>query len=242
MKSLLTLACTLCFFVSSSYGQDITVDEIVDTYFENIGGKEAWREIKSMKVTGDGIQMGMKFPVTVISKEPNLQRFDVEIQGMTLTDAYDGEVAWGINPFTGQTEPEKKSDDESAEAAKESFQDDLLDYKEKGSTLALEGTEEYEGSEVYKLVLTRADGEERIYFFDTEILIPLAVRSTMKAGQMKGQVIDFVSGDYQEVEGVMVPHSMKQVVGGQTMLEMITNTVEINVPISDQEFAFPGNE
>jgi len=105
----------------------------------------------------------------------------------------------------------------------------------------MEGTEEYEGSEVYKLKLTRDDGEERIYFFDTELYIPIAMRMTVNSGPMKGQVIDAVSSDFQEVDGVMIPFSFIQKVGGQTMLEFIANEVEINVPLTDEEFAFPGN-
>ncbi len=241
MRSLLTLACALFLFTTTSNAQDVSVDEIVDTYFENIGGKDAWRDIKSMKMTGEGVQMGMKFPVTMINKEPNLTRLDVSVQGMTLTQAFDGDVSWGTNPFAGQTEPTKLSDEESAEAAKENFQDDLLDYKEKGYTLTMEGKDEYEGSEVYKLKLTREDGDERIYFFDTELYIPIAMRMTVQSGQMKGQVIDAVSSDFQEVDGVMVPFSFIQKVGGQTMLEFIASEVELNAPIADEEFAFPGN-
>ena len=241
MRSLLTLACSLFLFASTSYAQEVTVDEIVDTYYENIGGKEAWREIKTMKFIGEGVQMGMKFPVTMISKEPNLNRLDVSIQGMTMIQAFDGEVAWATNPFAGQTEPTKMSDEESEEAGKENFQDDLLDYKEKGYTLTLEGKDEYEGSEVYKLKLVRGEGDERIYFFDTEIMIPIAMRMTPQTGQMKGQVIDAISSDFQEVDGVMVPFSFKQKIGGQTMLEFIASEVQLNTPMTDEEFAFPGN-
>ena len=241
MKSILTLTCTLFLFAFTSTAQEVSVDEIVDTYFENIGGKDAWREIKTMKFTGEGVQMGMKFPVTMLNKAPNLTRLDVSIQGMTLTEAFDGEVAWGTNPFAGQTDPAKKSDEESAEAAKENFQDDLLDYKEKGYTLTMEGKDEYEGSEVYKLKLTREDGDERIYFFDTELYIPIAMRMTPKTGQLKGQVLDAISSDFQEVDGVMVPFSFVQKLGGQTMLEFKATEVELNVPITDEEFAFPGN-
>ena len=186
-------------------------------------------------------QLGMKFPVTVLAKEPNLTKVDVDIQGMKITEAYDGEVAWATNPFGGMTEPTKKSDEETVEAAKEMFQDDLLDYKEKGHTVTLEGTEEYEGTETYKLKLLRADGTGRIYFFDTELMIPIAMRTTPQTGQMKGQTIDAISSDFQEVDGLMVPFSLKQTVGGQTMMEMIATKVELNVAISDAEFSFPGN-
>ena len=89
MKSLFTIALIAFISVGSTYGQDVTVDEIVDTYYEAIGGKEAWRKVKTMKITGEGVQMGMKFPVTVLAKEPNLTKVDVDIQGMKITEAYD---------------------------------------------------------------------------------------------------------------------------------------------------------
>lgn len=185
--------------------------------------------------------MGMNFPLTVLQKEPNLSKVLVDVQGMQIIEAYDGEVAWATNPFGGMTEPTKKNEEESAEAGKENFQDDLLDYKKKGNTVTYEGTEEYEGTETYKLKLTRADGVERIYFFDSELSIPIAVRSFVKTGQLKGQTVDNVTSDYQEVDGLMIPFSMKQSVNGQTMMEMVIKSVELNVPISNAEFEFPGN-
>lgn len=241
MKSGITIYLSLLFFVTSAQAQTPTVDEIIDGYFENIGGKEAWRQVKSMKIVGDGLQMGMNFPVVVQSKEPNLTKVTVDVQGMQIVEAYDGEIAWAINPFGGMTEATKKSEEETVEAAKETFQDDLLDYKDKGNMVTLEGTEEYEGTECYKLSLKRADGLERVYFFDSELFVPVAMRSFMKAGQMKGQTMDNVTSDYQEVDGLMVPFSMKQTVGGQTVMEMVIKSIEVNVPISDEEFTFPGN-
>ena len=233
----------LTFFITTSFTlvAQPSVDEIVDTYFENIGGKDAWRGIKSMKIVGQGVQMGMNFPLTVIAKEPNLNKLTVDVQSMQIIEAFDGEVAWTVNPFGGMTEPSKMSEEETKEASKQMFQDALLDYKEKGHALTMEGTEEYEGTEVFKLKLLKADGDEVIYFFDSEIMIPVAVRNFMNAGQLKGQSVDTITSDYQEVNGVMVPFSMKQAVNGQTMLEMTATSVELNVPIADSEFSFPGN-
>jgi len=168
MKFRITSLLFLLICASSLISQAPSVDEIIDTYYENIGGKDAWRAIKSMKISGDGMQMGMSFPLTVIAKEPNLQKVEVDISGQQIVDAFDGEVAWAVNPFAGGTTPTKKSELESAEAAKESFQDALLDYKEKGHTVTMEGEDEYEGSAVYKLKLVQANGLERLYFFDQD--------------------------------------------------------------------------
>lgn len=226
----------------SATAQDVTVDEIIDNYFENIGGKDAWREVKSMKMVGEGVQMGMKFPVTVIAKAPNSTKFTVDFQGMQMIEAFDGETAWATNPFAGQTEPTAKSAEEAAEAAKEKFQDALLDYKEKGHTVTLEGEDTFFDTPVYKLKLVTKEGATKTYYFDQELFVPLAIDQEVLVGPMKGKIITSETSDYQEVDGLMVPFSMTQKIDGQTMFTMISQTVELNVAISDEEFAFPGNK
>ena len=242
MKSFsLTFILSLAYFFLANPAQAQTADEIIDNYYENIGGKDAWRAVKSMKITGEGAQQGMSFPLTVVSKAPNSTKFSVDIQGMKLIEAFDGTNAWTINPFAGITDPTLKSEEEAKEAAKQEFQDALLDYKDKGHTVTLEGTEEYEGTETFKLKLVKKNGDEMIYFFDTELFIPVAMRNYMTTGEMKGRSMDTVSSDYQEVDGLMVPFGMKQKMDGKVVLEMTATEVLINVEIADEEFAFPGS-
>ena len=216
-----------------------TADEIIDTYLENTGGKDAWRTVKSMKITGNGAQMGMNFPLTVYAKYPNKNKVVVDIQGKQMIEAFDGEVAWTINPFMGGTEPTKKTPEEAAEAAKETFEDDLLDYAEKGHTVSLEGTEEVDGVNAHKLKLTKKSGDEVMYFFDPDDLVPIMVRNFPQAGPMKGQTIETYSSDYQEVDGLFVPFSIEQKVGGQTMMTMTADKIELDVEIEDSSFSFP---
>lgn len=241
MKSTLLLFASVFVFAFTATAQDVSVDEIIDTYYENIGGKEAWREIKTMRIEGEGIQMGMKFPAIVLAKTPNKTKLTVDIQGMQMIEAFDGATAWATNPFAGQTEPAKKSEEETAEAAKNAFQDELLDYKEKGHTLTFEGSEEYLGTPVHKLKLVTKKGKTTTYYFDQELSVPIAMAQEMVSGPMKGKVIVTEMSDYQEVDGLMVAFSMTQKMDGQTFLEMVSNKVELNAPITDAEFEFPGN-
>lgn len=240
MKILQTLLLAMVLsLTSSAIANAQTADEIIDTYLENTGGKDAWRKIKSMKITGNGAQMGMTFPLTVYAKHPNKNKVVVDIQGKQLIEAFDGEVAWTINPFMGGTEPTKKTAEEAAEAAKETFEDDLLDYAEKGHSVALEGTEEIEGVNAHKLKLTKKSGDEVMYFFDPDDFVPIMVRNFPQAGPMKGQTIETYSSDYQEVDGLFVPFSIEQKVGGQTMMTMTADKVELDVEIEDSSFSFP---
>ena len=85
-------------------------------------------------------------------------------------EAFDGQTAWTINPFMGGTEPQKKSAEESTEAGKQMFEDDLMDFARKGHKASLEGTEEVDGVKAMVVKLTTKDGDDRFYYFDPETM------------------------------------------------------------------------
>jgi outer membrane lipoprotein-sorting protein len=80
-----------------------TADEILEKMIEAQGGKKALEAIKSTTLSGSMqiIQMNITGSLTMSQKEPNKVRVDVEMMGMTFTQAYDGTTAWSTNPQTG---------------------------------------------------------------------------------------------------------------------------------------------
>lgn len=228
-------------FQTPSFAQKAPdVDQIIDNYFEAIGGKENWKELHSMRFSGNSVNMGMTFPTEVISMRPNLQKVTAEFQNMQYVEAYDGTTAWMLNPFSGATEATKKTEEETKEAAKNNFEDELLDYKSKGHQLSLEGTEEVDGTSTYKLKLTKADGDEVLYFFDTEAYVPLMIRTFAKTGPMEGQAVEIYFSDYDEVDGLMIAHSIEQKMNGQTIMQMTAEKIELNPEdIDASDFAYP---
>lgn len=228
-------------FLMTNFAQAQSLDKILSNYFENIGGVEKWKSFNSMKITGSTEAMGMSFGIVVYSKRPNKQLVEVDVQGMKIVEAYDGETAWAINPMAGGTEPAKKTEAEAKEQGKQMFEDEFIDYKDKGHTVTLEGKEDLQGTEVFKIKLVTKAGDEKFYFFDTENFVPIMVKAFVAEGQMKGQTIEMYFSDYQETgSGVIVAHSIEQKVGGQTMMSMSAEKIEFDVDdISDSDFAFP---
>lgn len=233
----------LCAILSFSYATNVvvaqTAEEIVNNYYTAIGGVDAWKNLNNIKMTGEAENYGMTFPLTVYSMRPNLQKVVVDIQGQQFVEAFDGEVSWTINPFMGGTDPVKKSEDETKEAAKQVFEDDLIAYKEKGHSISLMGTEEIDGINTYKLKLTKADGDEIIYFFDTENFVPVVIRRFINFGELKGKAVDTYVSDYDAVEGLMMPFSFEQKVDGQTFMKSNFKTIEFNTDVSADYFKFP---
>ena len=227
-------------FFATAIAQD--VDDILAKYYESIGGVEVWKDLNSMKMTGTSSMQGMEFPIAVYSKRPNLEKVEIEVQGMQIVQAFDGTVAWHINPFQGDTEATKGDVDMTNEAAKKRFEPDLIDYKAKGHMVELLGDDEIEGAEVYKLKLTKKDGDEVIYFFEKENHVPIMERAFANAGPMKGQAVETYLSDYEEVEGLVLPTTFDSKVNGKTILQFTMKEIELNAEITEEVFMFPGEE
>ena len=134
------------------------MDDILKNYYEKIGGVENWKKLESMKMTGKSTAMGMTSPVTMYTMKPNLSKREMNIMGKEMVIAFDGTDAWMINPFDGSEGAKKQGDEASKQSAKQKFEDELIDYKEKGHQLELSGTEELNGKNTYKVKMTKKEG------------------------------------------------------------------------------------
>lgn len=231
----------LSFFIFTFQNTEAqTVDEILANYFENTGGLENWKNLESTKSTGKFLQQGMEFPFTSMRKAPNMFKTVADVQGKTIIpQAYDGETAWSLNPFAMQTEPTAMPEEEQKEIALEAeFEDSFINYKEKGYKVELEGTETIEGTECFKVKLTKKEDNVSYYFFDTENFVPIMTRTFIKTGPYKGQESESYMSDYDEAGGFIMPYSIVQKVAGQTVATIKVENFEINPEIDDSEFAF----
>jgi len=245
MKKLTQLFSILMFSfltVSVAQAQDVSVDEIVKTYLENIGGEEAWKKVESMSMSGTSAAQGMTMPVSLTSMAPTYFKMELDFQGKKMVQAFDGESAWMINPFAGG-EATKMDEEQSKQFGKQKFQDEFIDYAEKGHSIELAGTEEVDGAETYKVKMTKKDGDVVFYYFDTENFVPIMVKAFVDSGPAKGQSSETYMSDYQEVDGLMIAHTTEQKVGGATMFSFTAEKIELNSKeVTAESFAFPAEE
>lgn len=249
MKKSLILSAFALFFVFAAQAQ--TAEEIIEKYLQNIGGKDKLRALKSVKMTGKGKQGPMEFPMTMIQTAEGKEKNTFTFQGKEMVQpAFDGTTGWSTNFMTMKAEKMETEDAENKKREAGDFPDAFLDYAKKGYKIALEGKEKVEGTECFKIKLTKktmlVDGKEEenvvYYFFDTENYVPLVIRSTTKKGQAKGATIDVVLSDFQEVNGVFFPFSISQKFNGQVGFTMVMEKIETNVAVDDKIFAFPVEE
>ncbi len=117
----------------------------------------------------------------------------------------------------------------------------LTDYKAKGSTVELVGTEDIDGRKAYHLKVTKKSGQIQHYFLDADSGIDLRVQTTLEQGGQQMNITSDLS-NYQEVSGVMVPFSMKQSMNGMPLMQMTIEKVEFNVPMDDSIFKMPAKK
>jgi len=217
-----------------------TVDDIIAHHVETIGGKDALKAVTTMRMTGTMSMGGMQVPVTIEQKRPRMFRMEMEMQGMKIITAYDGEKAWGVMPMMGKTEPELLGEDQRKQMESQSeFDGPLVDYEEKGNQVELVGKEDVEGTEAYKLKVTRKSGDVMYLYLDTEYFLPFQTEARIS---MQGNEMNVTTklGDYQEVGGILVPYSFEQVFeGAPTGANVTFDKVEVNVDIDDTKFTLP---
>lgn len=228
-----------------------TVDEIIDNYFENTGGVENWEKIEGVKMSAKVNQGGMEIPIEIVQLKSGKMMTTINFQGQSIKQGvFDGEVLWSTNFMTQKAE---KSDEEATNMVKNEmnqFPDPFLNYKEKGFTVELVGTETVDGSETFKIKLTTTpniiEGKEvpsiAYYFFDNENFVPIQVHEEITVGPGKGMVSEIKLSDYQEAGDIYMPFSMTQGVKGQPGAPITMDSIEVNPTVDDSEFAFPESE
>jgi hypothetical protein len=230
-----------------------SVDDIVAKHLAARGGYEKIKAIQSLKITRTVATPFTSIKVVVFKKRPALVRFEQTPLGQTAA------VARGINAETvWDTGAGGKVTTRAAQFASEAREIDadfdglLVDWKEKGHTVALEGKEAMTGWEGYKLKVTTKGGVVRHIYIDTATYldrrhagtVTLPPPANAAAGAPPRQY-NFVSdfSDWKEVNGVKFPFAVDEDrVGPRDPAQSFatyTEKIEANVPMEDTIFAPP---
>jgi outer membrane lipoprotein-sorting protein len=218
-----------------------TVDEIIAKNLQARGGADKIKGVTSARLTGKmTMGQGMEAPLALEWRRPNMLRLEFSLQGMTGVTAFDGTTAWMVMPFMGKKDPERMPDDEAKNFAEESdFFGPLVDYKEKGSQVELIGKESVEGTQAYKLKLTRKNGNVSYIFLDADAYLEIREESKRT---MHGQELEVETsvGDYKEVGGILFPHSFESKPKGSPTGQVISfDQIQLNVDLPESKFKMP---
>ncbi len=222
-----------------------TVDQVLTKYYEAKGGLGRMKAVTTMRITAKMSNGPMDFPIVIEAKRPACIRVDVNIQGNQMIQAFDGKTGWSINPFqqSAKKDAEPMTPDELREMEVQADMDGpLVDWKEKGHKVELQGREPVEGSDTFKLKLTLKNGDTRTLFLDVDSYLEVKQASKRKVRDTEIEA-ETTMGDYKEVGGLMIAHAMESGAKGMPQKQkVVIEKVELNVPIADSRFAMPAKQ
>lgn len=220
-----------------------TADSLLAKHIEALGGQQALAALNSVEFDGE-LRFPGDFKLTykeVRSKQGNESRTEAALQGLTLTQAYDGKSGWRINPFQGRKDAETMSADEGRSIADSgSLFGPLVNAKADGSTVSYLGREDFDGTDTYKLKVVQKDGDEFVYLIEPETMLPIKLTETRRIRGAQ-QVSEYELGDYEKVGGVYFPMSIESWQDGQSnQRQRVTiEKATANVPVTPAMFAQP---
>jgi hypothetical protein len=209
-----------------------TADEVIAKHIAAIGGADNWKKVNSMKMEGVLQVQGTDVNVTVTVLHGKGMRQDISVMGMTGYEIVTPTEGWDFMPFQGQTEPEAKTPEELAEAQDQlDAQGELIDYAAKGHKVELIGKEDVEGTECFKLKVTKKGGSVSTLFIDPKNFYIIQSKSVQKANGQEMEVTTSYSNYEKLPEGIVVAKSMTLPFG-----EMNISKVTVNGAVDESFF------
>ncbi|HEX2695651.1 MAG TPA: hypothetical protein VHP61_07835 [Acidobacteriota bacterium] len=240
MKKTLIWVLAGAFVISSlpvmGYGQE--AGDILNGMIEAQGGRKVLEGLKDTTISGtmELIQQGMNATLTLYQKEPNLLRMDIEIMGMVVTQAFDGQKGWFLNPQTGAAQD--MDENMNKEFKRQALgNDSLLNPAKYGITYAYKGKEKAGDKECLVLEQTMSDGHKSTLYIDPDTHLMARTKTTTMAQTGGGEVqSETIFGDYRKEGDVLMAHALTILQDGAEFARMTLTKVTYNSGLEDSLF------
>lgn len=213
----------LTFMVLFGFLQAQTADEIIQKHFEVTGGEKAWNQLNSIIIEGQvSIDVSQVVNIKIEHARPYFKRVSYIIDGReVLSEGFDGQNAYTYNELDGKYR-------RLSDYSQDSFETDILNYKKKGFSVDLIGTEMVNTKNAYKIKLTKNTVED-YYWFDT---------TTYQLIREQNQLETVNYSDFRKVGGLTFAHRMEATPAGGMEYVVIFNKIIPNAHIAQERFIF----
>src|SRR6516165_268777 len=207
------------------------------------GGLQAWRAIQTLSFSGK-MQAGgdnrpslpnvgsrreqkvatprptaqVELPFKMEMKRTRKLRLELQFNGQTAIQVYDGVNGWKMRPFLNRTDYEPYTADETKSASEQSDLDGpLVDYAAKGSTVELAGREKVGNRDNYKIKLTLKNGYSFHVWIDAQTFLESKIEGTPRRLDGELRPVEIYLRDYRPVNGLQFPHQYETKVNSSVM-------------------------
>jgi len=226
-----------------------TADDIIEKGIVAGGGREALAKVTSRVTTGT---MTVTTPggdvagtIEVVNQAPNKTQtiitLDLSAMGagkMTIDQRFDGTNGYASNSMQGETPVTSSQIDTQRNAI---FPSPFLDYKERGTKIALTGKEKIEDKDAYVLLVTPAKGPASRLWVDATTYLPVKTTTTVETAEVGTVEQTMVMSDFRQVDGITMPFKFVGSSAVQTFTVVVTK-VEHNVNVDQARFAKPASK
>ena len=152
----------------------------------------------------------VQLPFVMQLRRPRKMRFELQFNGKTAVQVYDGTNGWKLRPFLNRLEVEPYTADEMKIASTQADLDGpLVDYAAKGTHIELAGMEKVEGRDTYKLKLTMKDGQTTQVWIDAETFLEAKIEGHPKRLDGTEHPVEVYFRDYRPVGGLQIPYLLE---------------------------------
>jgi hypothetical protein len=214
---------------------------IIDQHIAAHGGVEKLSSIHSIKLTGDFTSFSVVHDFETIKTSHGCFFSSYNLGKHRVTEGYDGNVFWTVDPWQGFDFPRKINQTEKhVILQKADLVTPFFMWKEKNYEVRFLGREYVDGMEMYVLELTRPEMPAETWYFNT---------STYLAYKYNSQWVDFTYpmqaesyfDDYREVDGIIIPFYMEQTFSTRHRITQIEQVL-INSNLDERTFNMPSCE
>jgi outer membrane lipoprotein-sorting protein len=223
---------------------ELTAAQIVDKNVAARGGLQAWRAVQTITMSGKleaGGTQNTELPFALEMKRPRKTRLELQFNGQTAVQVYDGVNGWKLRPFLNRRQVEPYTPEELKAASLQADLDGpLMDYNAKGTKVEVQGIQTVEGRQAYNLKLTLKSGQGLHVWVDAETFLDVKVDGTPRRLDGKYHPVETYFRDFRQVKGLMVPYVLETAVEGAKRTEKIRiESVVVNPKLEDSHFTKP---
>jgi outer membrane lipoprotein-sorting protein len=249
---------------TASAAPTLSATQIVEKNVAARGGIGAWRNVQTLSWSGKMEAGGnnqryvkapgvapppgasptapqLELPFVLEMKRGRKQRLELQFDGQTAVQVYDGAKGWKVRPFLNRHQVEAFSADEVKAAATQADLDgQLIDYASKGTRIEVEGVEKVEDREAYKLKLTLKDKTVLHDWVDAQTFLEVKIEGAPRKLDGRFHPVFVYMRDYRQEGGLQIPHVLETTVQGVARVEKISiEKVAVNPRLDDSRFAKP---
>ena len=218
-------------------GTKLTAAEIVDRNVAARGGLQAWRAVHTMSLSGKlgagGNQRGtlavpvpsrkanrqalptrpveeVQLPFLMELERPKKTRVELQFNGQTAIQVFDGANGWKLRPFLGRRVVEPYTADEMKMSSMQADLDGpLVDYAAKGTQVELAGMEKVDDRDAYKLKLTLKSGQAMHAWIDAQTFLEVKMEGQPRRLDGVYHPVEVYFRDYRTVNGLQIAHLLE---------------------------------